>query len=825
MLITSLFKHWSYRIFAPGTLLREKYDAFKQLLQYDISCHQQMAELQDLHHLGHRQDLTHLRKLTSDLSKNVAGMIDSLEMISPGSSASLKSYHRKFDFYIRFLLAPPKPEYDPPLVLPFAEIFPDTQRLGNKAKNLAILRNKLGTNIPTGFGITTGGFHYFIEYNQLRSPIDQLLAELDVTSQNSLTKTSAKLKNLILSAPIPPKLENSIDAALAKLQLHPANAKLAVRSSGIFEDSSITFAGQYETLLHVQPDSLCFGYREVLASKYSAEPLYYRISHGLGDEETAMSVLVQEMVDARCSGVLYSSETTSKTMQNNQLQIYCTQGTGDKLVSGKIIPEIITMSRVEPYEVISQPSENVLISDGEMQTLAENAIKIENYFGGPQDIEWAIDRRGEVFILQARQLQLQLPDTPPQTKRLDPGSTNNKEIVLDNCIAASPGVAAGNAFILSSSQDLDEIPNKAVLVILDALPMYVMLLDRISAVVSEYGSRASHFATVAREFGIPFVAGASEALTLLKNGNEITVDGSAGLVYKGHLESVPDRVTTPSYQGRYKKIVTEAMKFITPLELIDPKASNFVPEGCRSMHDIIRFCHEKALLSMFITGRPGSGRGAVKLQGDIPLDVFLFDVGGAIEDNRNTSRPVQIEEVRSDPFQALWRGLAHPDIQWKQKPFDWEAYDKVILSGGVPPKQESFSFSSYGVVSRDYLHFNIRFGYHFAIIDVLCGINPAQNHCMLRFAGGGGDYENRSLRISFLSGVLKKLQFQVDQKGDLLEAILPAMARTDLEMKLDMLGRLLGSSKLMDMILEDDKMVSRCIDEFFEGRYSFSEQG
>ena len=105
MQLNSLFKHWSYRIFAPGTLLREKYEALKLLLSFDIACHEQMAEFQDLLHDGQREDFAGIRQRFTLFSEQVAGMIDSLDIMDPGNYTSLRSYHKKFDFYTRFLLA------------------------------------------------------------------------------------------------------------------------------------------------------------------------------------------------------------------------------------------------------------------------------------------------------------------------------------------------------------------------------------------------------------------------------------------------------------------------------------------------------------------------------------------------------------------------------------------------------------------------------------------------------------------------------------------------------------------------------------------------
>lgn len=821
MLLNSLFKHWSYKIFTPGTVLREKYEALKQLLAFDINCHEQMAELQDLLHTGKNEDYASIRMRFSLFSEQVAGMIDSLDIMSPGSYSSLKSYHKKFDFYTRFLLAPPSVKIDPPFVSSFEEISTDSKEIGNKAKHLALLLNDLNASVPQGFAIPSHGYHYLVEYNDLRATIDKELAGLDINSSISLEETSHRLREQILSAEVPQDIDLAINMAIERWEL-PAQGKLrvAVRSSAINEDGDCSFAGQYATVLNVQREDISSAYLHILASKYSPEALFYRISKGMGDEETAMSVLIQEMVPAQCSGVLYTSDITRGDLKGRHLHLHVTEGLGEKLVGGTISPDHYEISRTPVLTILTRNAIDPRISDEQVLLVANQGLKIEKYFNAPQDIEWAIDFSGKLFILQARTLHT----TTPIEEKTE-GNIDTTALIVEGGEQASRGIAAGSVYVIDAKNKLEDIPEHAVLVSSDAPPEYVRVLNRLSAVISERGSRASHFATVAREFGIPFLAGVSDATKRLQPGKTVTVDGNNGRVYRGKIKLLLDQSPQPTVKRPYERILTEAMKFVTPLELTDPAGDNFTPEGCRSMHDIIRLCHEKAILSMFSAGKPGTGRGSIRLHADIPLDVFLFDVGGGISKNVTKGAGVPLTEVGSTPFQALWKGLSHPDVQWKQKPFDWDAYDRIELSGGVPPKRDSFAFGSYAVVGKDYLHFNIRFGYHFTIVDVMCGENSAENHCLLRFAGGGGDYEHRSLRIEFLFGVLERLEFIVEKKGDLLEAKIPGMDSDLMIVKLDMLGRLLGATKLMDMVLEDDQMVHQSVEDFFNGRYSFSEQG
>lgn len=821
MLLNSLFKHWSYKLFTPGAVLREKYEALKELLAFDIACHEEMAELQDLLHSGKSEDLARIRGRFSHFSAQVAGMIESLNTMAPGAYTSLRNYHKKFDFYTRFLLAPPALNFSPPFIISFDEITLSQKDIGNKAKHLALLQNDLNVPVPQGFVIPTSGYHYLIEHNNLREKIDSALIELDVESNSSLEKISRNLTAVILNADIPFELDQAIREAVNQLK-YPSDQefKFAVRSSAINEDGACSFAGQYATLLEVEPENISKAYLSVLSSKYSPEALYYRISKGMSDEETAMSVLIQQMVESKCSGVLYTSNVNKETADAQLLHLHVTRGLGDKLVGGTVVPDRYVINRTLPFTIVAREVIDSVISDEQITLLVEQGLQIESYFNEPQDIEWAIDASGNHFILQARVLHTS--NAQEQSPQIDHEAY---PILAEDCEQASQGVAAGQVYLLTEDSRLEQIPDNAILVSRDAPPDFVRILNRTSAVIAERGSRASHFATVAREFGVPFLAGVTGATSSFHQGSMVTVDAVAGRVYEGRVEALLEKDPPRKRNSPYQRILTEAMKFITPLELVDPAGDNFSPEGCRSMHDIIRFCHEKALLSMFSAGRPGTGRGSIRLVADMPLDVYLFDVGGGISSEVGKGKGVPLPEVASVPFQALWRGLSHPDVKWKQKPFDWDAYDKIELSGGVPPSKDSFAFASYAVVGKDYLHFNIRFGYHFTIVDVMCGENSAENHCLLRFAGGGGDFDHRSLRIEFLSGVLQQLEFIVEKKGDLLEARIPGVDSDVLIQKLDMLGRLLGATKLMDMVLEDDEMVNQCIEDFFNGRYSFSQEG
>ncbi len=825
MLLNTLFKHWSYQLFAPGTIIREKYEAFKLLLQYDGRCHEQMAEFQGLVHGNQQEDLSRVRKRFTLFSEQVAGMIDCLNTMAPGSYVSLKEYHRKFDFYGSFLLTAPAVDSTPPFVLAIDEITPAHTNIGNKAVNLAILQNELAIPVPNGFAVTANAFHYLIDYNNLRHTIDELLAELHIDSSHSLNWISNQLQKLIQTARIPPVIEQDMAAAYKGLELSAGKQVFsAVRSSAISEDGDCSFAGQYATLLGVARGELNRAYLSVLASKYSPEALFYRVCQGLGDEETAMSVLVLEMVDAVSSGVLYTRPPVQSAHTNSTLHLHVSRGLGEALVGGTMVPDQYIMARGKELKLLEMPDSTPIITSTQALEIGKWGMAIENYFHTPQDIEWVIGKDQTLLFLQARPLHISAAPSLAKNK-----TTCEEHIVLlENCEGAAGGKATGRVFHFDTQQGmkLDDIPHGAVLVCRNTPPAFVQVINRLAAVIAEKGSRASHFATVAREFGVPFLAGTEEKAKKLINGSQVTVDGDQGKVFQGKINGLSCNTERIAGENQYYRTLRQVLKFITPLELTDPAAENFRPEGCRSMHDLIRFCHEKALQAMFSAARPGTGRGAMKLIANLPMDVFLFNVGNGFTSEIDTAvSEIPLENITSTPFSALWQGLSHPDVQWKKKAFDWDAFDRIELAGGVAPGKDSFDFASYAIIGADYLHFNIRFGYHFTIVDALCGENSADNYCMMRFAGGGGDFDRRSLRMDFITQILEQLEFVVEKKGDMLEARLAALECETLRDKLDMLGRLLGATKLMDMVLRDEDMVHQYVQDFFNGRYSFSQEG
>jgi pyruvate,water dikinase len=128
---------------------------------------------------------------------------------------------------------------------------------------------------------------------------------------------------------------------------------------------------------------------------------------------------------------------------------------------------------------------------------------------------------------------------------------------------------------------------------------------------------------------------------------------------------------------------------------------------------------------------------------------------------------------------------------------------------------------SYALISRDYMNLNTRLAYHFAMVDALCGHNAAENYINFRFKGGGTGLERRMLRVRFIARILEDLGFFVNLKQDLLNATLKGLPIKELVNKLDMVGRLLGCSRLLDMAMDDEETMQWFVTAFQQGNYGF----
>jgi len=828
MVVSALVRQWTSRIFTTTTKLRQIYESFRELLEADGEAHDLMAELSMLRHGVVRMDPVAVARLYERFSAAVTRMVVQYRRLQPVDGALIGQYLRKIDFYTRFLLAPPEELPVEPLVLDLDDCG-DVRLCGNKAVNLARLGREIDAPVPPGFVVTGNGFHRFLYKNGLRPRINDLLARIDLEDREGLREISSALTALILESPVPGELVEAMQTRAEALCRTGGQDLLAVRSSALAEDGEHSFAGQYASVLAVPAPEVVRAWQEVVASKYSPRALTYRIKLGLADEETSMAVLVLPMVAARVSGVMYSRDPRHPDL----VAVHAVRGLGEVLVGGRgcglsgrmrrdgLEGLLVTAGLQEERCVLTESGlarrrldhrKTEWITGEQWRELGRWALKIEDCFGAPQDIEWALDERGGLVILQARPL---LSDAGEESPAAVPLTPDPGKVLLADGVCAAPGLVSG-VVINEAQLGKPNQPCDGILVTGSTPPSLVEWVGKLRGVVAEQGSVAGHFSTVCREFGIPLLVQAGSAVRRLVPGQEVTLDAGACKVYPGRLPA--GKTEKPARVSPGCRRMRPVLDFITPLALTDPARENFRPESCRSMHDIIRYVHEQAVRSMFSAGSRSGGR-RTRLESDLPLVVHLLDVGDGLRSRGEERDRVGLEEVRCRPFLALWKGLSHPGIDWRSRcHFDWKSFDDLAMAGGLA--RPGSDFSSWAVISRDYLNLNMRFGYHFTLVDSLWSGESRTSYCQLRFAGGGGECSGRLLRIRFVALVLERLGFSVQSRADLLEARLAEVGEEELERGVELLGRLLGATKLLDMVLRREEEVDDLVRRFFAGEYT-----
>ena len=850
-MIKNLFKYWTLQVFNPGAVIKGKYASFQSLLEKDKYAHELMAELEEIYYDQMPVDLNVIEDKYTQFSNAVGDMIVDLFKICPGKYTALNTFHKKFDDYVRFMLVSERGSTDPP----YAVALDDRQALdgslvGGKAANLARASQTLQLPVPAGFALTTRAFNRLIAFNDLKGTIADNLARLDIHSGESLAHVSDGICKAIREATVPGDVVDAINDALAGLQVKwDHTTRLAVRSSAKGEDTKTSFAGQYQTVLNVGQTDIIDAYKQVLASKYSPSALVYRINYGLADREAPMAVLVVEMIAAKASGVMITREPTEAT--DNRLSIHAVWGLGQLLVDGQSVPAIYQAAKTDPPAIVSQrphhqveqrvfdPDQGLVtrilddaqtaqapILESTVLALTEWGLLLENHFDHPQDVEWCLDHDNRLVLLQTRPFYAQPVHQTTGRLACSFEAVDNAVMVSGGQTAAA-GIAAGRTVHIRKIDDLANVPDGSVLVTHSIPPDFAAAVNRLHAVVAEAGSSAGHFASVAREFGIPTIVNAPDVLMLLPEGIDVTVNAESGTVYRG---VVPAMVDSPCArrnllaESPFMNRLGAVMSFISTLELVDPSGANFTPQGCRSHHDIIRFVHEKAVAAMFQLSniRMRKVGGSKKLNIGIPMLFYVIDVGGGFRDGISDQASVDLTDIESAPLRALFNGLTHPDIQWGAfSHFDWASHDKMVMSGGsISP--DSAMFASHAIIADRYANLNLRFGYHFVVLDAVCGDKQEDNYILLRFSGGGADIEKRRLRAVFLGRIFKRLGFDVTRKSDLIDAKYATDSQANTAHALDMVGRLLGATRLMDMYLKDETMVDAYADEFMQGRYHFS---
>ena len=515
----------------------------------------------------------------------------------------------------------------------------DTATVGGKGASLGEMFQKLsgiGVKVPNGFTLTTAAFKQFVEaeipettWNNIGAPedIEELrnaaincstlasalevcLRDADPKDHLNLNSRASLARSLVRETPVPDEIKLIIAQEYSKLcELYHPGVDVAVRSSATTEDSAdASFAGQYESYLNVSGEQdIIEKWRRCVASMFTERAIGYHIEHGMHPLDSAIAVVVMKMArsDKACSGVMFTIDPDSG--HDGVIHIGSSYGLGELVVQGVVSPDTYTVwkegLRQDKFPIVHRTlgsKEQMMIyheeAANEVQSiavpyeerrrwsltrdeciqLAQMALKIEDYFAKPMDIEWAKDGvTGDLFIVQAR----------PETIHSKAQSNKMTIYKIDEKLADSlkkqgrvlaTGQAVGKRIgtgkvrlyrtysevlegkrelrkLLESGMSMEEISSELsvfeegdVLVTEMTTPDWEPLMKQASLIITRKGGRTSHAAIIAREFGIPAIVGCSDAMDL---PNFATVTGSCAEGDTGYVYSdkVPFEIEEVSF--------------------------------------------------------------------------------------------------------------------------------------------------------------------------------------------------------------------------------------------------------------------------------------
>ncbi|CAG7855918.1 pyruvate, water dikinase [biofilm metagenome] len=457
----------------------------------------------------------------------------------------------------------------------------DIPLVGGKNASLGEMYRELkpqGINIPNGFAITAEAYHAMLDAADAWAGLHDALDGLNPDDVTDLAKRGHVAREIIYGATLPTRLEQQILAAYRQLQTEYGDElSLAVRSSATAEDlPTASFAGQQDTFLNIRGEkNLLEACKRCFASLFTDRAIHYRIDQGFDHFKLGLSIGIMKMIrsDLSASGVMFSLDTESGF--NDVVFITGAYGLGENVVQGAVDPDEFYVHKPtfeQGYRSVlkrtlgakkikmiysegrtKEPTKNVptseddrsrfCISDDNVLTLADYAIKIEKHYSGkagqarPMDMEWAKDGiDGLLYIVQAR------PETvvSQQNKLLIEHYSlkdTAEPIVIGHAVGSK--IANGMARIIRHIDQLKEFKPGDILVADITTPDWEPVMKIASAIVTNRGGRTCHAAIISRELGVPAVIGCENATTAINDKTSVTVscaEGDVGKVYGGNLD-------------------------------------------------------------------------------------------------------------------------------------------------------------------------------------------------------------------------------------------------------------------------------------------------
>ena len=810
------------------SIVREKFQIFRQLLYKHDNV---LRIISDMEEKAQGEYLFDLHYIKSNLRKIQADTYDAIELMVMMGGDKYRSLEQVTDNIFSDLeqiipLTGTIKEGD--LIISYNMLGREQIRsVGSKNAQLGEMKSKLNLPVPEGFAISAWAYRLFVDSNNLQEKITDCLENLDIRSSDDLISHGESMREMVMKCTVPDEISSALMDSCNKLVEKNEVYRFAMRSSALGEDSIHSFAGQYASILNVTPDKIIDKYKEVIAGKFTPQAIYYFLSQAMSEQKLAMSVACMEMIDARTSGVVYTRNPIDP--KDNCIMISSIWGLGEYLVDGKLSPDTFRVSRKEGSilsKAVSRKEVKLVLSESggtcektvpideqetpslnndQLRELARYAVILEDHYDSPQDIEFVVDKKGKIYLLQTRVLRI-----------FKSSKTKNKidfskfDILASGGSTISPGAGSGKIYHATSIDDLSEMPDNAVLVTPNSFPGIVTVMNRVKAIITEIGGLANHMATIAREFRVPTLGNIAN-VKHLNNNDEVTVDATECVVYKGVIHDLVD-----ARKGEVDlfsdleifDMLQNILKTISPLNLLHPQALNFKPQNCQTIHDICRYIHQKVIEEMFDEAIRfgGTKKHGFRLNTEMPMEVRLIylDQEPSV---RNKGGYIEKENLSSSPMIHFWEGIAKEGWPSVPLPPKFKRVEGPFVADGNLDDMPKFRETSFAILSRDYMICNLHMGYHFTTVEAMCTDEPDSNYIRMQWGEGGAMLEKRVRRINLIADITKYLGFENYGRGDYMDVVLAYISESEIKMKLYLLGRLTMMSKQLDMALSNDEVT------------------
>lgn len=823
---------------SPEHIFAMRHHRFKLFLTAWNKFQEVMTELEYTLCCEHPFGMYRVRALCTKVSTQVFQCIQQFNLLSPHTSTALQDRFAALQAEVSAMVYPRGDCLLGPEVMSLDTLPEDdndqwhthlTNLTDPATRKLVQLRTTFPRCIPPAFVLTAAGCQHIMQHDGLQDEVNRRIQAQGGLSPESLFELSNTLGALIESVPLPSGLAAKIIAEVNRLRALTAPSGKTMRlilrgrlwPEGQDGDHGLLLWGPSQPL-NAPDDAILNAIRTTLAHKYHAQGLVYRRYRGIPDTGASLCIVCMAVEEGCIGGLAHTGNPMQPT--RGSVHLYSCHGLPEDMEHSRLRVDITHVGRRSPHAIrlrtLADPYAPSL-SDAQAIHIAELALQLEELYGQPQALTWLCAPDGTVHIVMCRALIVgQL--LPAET--LSHGDGDIPEPLACGGITASPGIACGPVHVVRTLEDARTFPQGGVLVVERDLYQWVALMDRASAVITEQGVIASRLGSLAREFGKPAVFGLPNAMSKLDVLERVTVYGDGGMIYPGCVDSLialspPARDFMPD--SPVYRTLQHVAEHILPLTL-DPDSPDFKAANCHTYHDIARYCHEKAVGSMFAFGsqhKHAPDRVKQLYDNGVPKQFWVvnLDDGFSTEAAATALRrdpTINIEHIHSVPMQALWRGMnAYP---WQgPPPVDSKGFMSVLFEATANPHLDPaaqsayFSEKNYFMVTRDYCSLHSRFGFHFVSVEARLGERAQENSLVFQLRGGAANIQRRILRVRFVADILWECGFAPVVRNDAVMARIEGIDREEGIPILEVAGYLTIHTRQLDMIMTDPVQVKQ----------------